>query len=230
MNVKLVQNQSCITELEAGEASHILMIFPPGKSDIPLRGVLDDQLKRRKLELKSLASKPLVADLPTGGKASWVVFDLEKSAFERHTALRKAVLPLLEEHPATLVIAVFGKADERRQAAEAALYVAWLNSAELPSRKKKQDATPLKKIALFGRRDAQGYAGAHALAQGNTLARSLTMLPPNDLTPAIYRDKIRVLATGHGWKRQEYDLKKLRKLGAGAFVAVAQGSEAEDAA
>jgi leucyl aminopeptidase len=38
------------------------------------------------------------------------------------------------------------------------------------------------------------------------------------------------LATQHGWKHEEFDLKKLRKMGAGAFVAVAQGSAEEDAA
>jgi leucyl aminopeptidase len=38
------------------------------------------------------------------------------------------------------------------------------------------------------------------------------------------------LAAEHGWAHEVYDMKKLRKLGAGAFVAVAQGSEIDDAA
>jgi leucyl aminopeptidase len=38
------------------------------------------------------------------------------------------------------------------------------------------------------------------------------------------------LAQANGWKHEEFDMKKLRKMGAGAFVAVAQGSETEDAA
>ena len=56
------------------------------------------------------------------------------------------------------------------------------------------------------------------------------MLPANELTPGLYRERIRKLAKEYGWKCEEYDLKKLRKIGAGAFVAVAQGSSEEDAA
>jgi leucyl aminopeptidase len=40
---------------------------------------------------------------------------------------------------------------------------------------------------------------------------------------------VRELARQRGWRHEEYDVKRLRKMGAGAFVAVAQGS-AEDAA
>jgi leucyl aminopeptidase len=69
-----------------------------------------------------------------------------------------------------------------------------------------------------------------ALAAGNTLCRSLTVTPPNQLTPTLYRKQVRGLAKDNGWKHAEYDMKKLRKLGAGAFVAVGQGSEPEDAA
>ena len=230
MNAKLVQNQGDVTERKAGEASHIMFVLPPAKVDFPMRGVLEDRLKRRRLAYKELAKSPLTADFPLGGKVSWVVLDPQKPLFERHSALRKALQPLLEENPAALVVAVFGSAEERRQAAEAALYAAWLNSAELPSRKKKQDRKPLKKIELFGWDDPDGFAGVRAVAEGNTLARSLTMLPPNDLTPGIYRQKIQALAEAHGWEHEEFDLKQLRKLGAGAFVAVAQGSDAEDAA
>ncbi len=69
-----------------------------------------------------------------------------------------------------------------------------------------------------------------ALARANTLARELTVLPPNELTPATYRQRIRTLAKAQGWKLEEYAFKRLKKLGAGAFCAVAQGSDHEDAA
>jgi leucyl aminopeptidase len=56
------------------------------------------------------------------------------------------------------------------------------------------------------------------------------MLPPNDLTPAIYRKKVATLAKQYGWKHEEFDMPKLKKMGAGAFYAVGQGSEPMDAA
>jgi len=54
--------------------------------------------------------------------------------------------------------------------------------------------------------------------------------PPNELTPTLYRKRIKELAKQNGWQLKEFDLKALRKMGAGAFVAVAQGSHDEDAA
>jgi leucyl aminopeptidase len=56
------------------------------------------------------------------------------------------------------------------------------------------------------------------------------MSPPNALTPELYRGRIKKLARQKGWKLEEFDMKELRKMGAGAFVAVAQGSDPEDAA
>jgi leucyl aminopeptidase len=41
---------------------------------------------------------------------------------------------------------------------------------------------------------------------------------------------VRALAGERGWKIEEYDFKRLKKMGAGAFCAVAQGSGHEDAA
>jgi leucyl aminopeptidase len=58
----------------------------------------------------------------------------------------------------------------------------------------------------------------------------LTVLPPNELTPGNYRKRIAELAKEHGWQRQEFGLAKLAERGAGAFLAVAQGSPTKDAA
>ncbi|MEK9686671.1 MAG: leucyl aminopeptidase family protein, partial [Methylophilaceae bacterium] len=56
------------------------------------------------------------------------------------------------------------------------------------------------------------------------------MTPPNDLTPTHYRREIKKLATKRKWKFKEYNMGQLKKMGAGAFVAVGQGSEPQDAA
>ncbi len=69
-----------------------------------------------------------------------------------------------------------------------------------------------------------------AQAAGNLLCRELTVLPPNELTPGVYRQRVKKLAGENAWKYEEFDMKALRKMGAGAFVSVAQGSDPEDAA
>ena len=77
---------------------------------------------------------------------------------------------------------------------------------------------------------SKAFDDIKAMAAGNLLCRELTVLPPNELTPGQYRARIKKLAQSNGWKHEEFDMKALRKMGAGAFVAVAQGSDPEDAA
>src|SRR3569623_613808 len=52
--------------------------------------------------------------------------------------------------------------------------------------------------------------------------------PPNELTPARYRDRTAARAAEHGWAMRFLDSKTLRRMKAGAFLAVAQGSAAQD--
>jgi leucyl aminopeptidase len=105
-----------------------------------------------------------------------------------------------------------------------------VNGAPLPAHKKKDERKPLQKIALYGFSDSKSFAALKAQAAGNLLCRTLTVLPPNELTPGQYRQRVKELANAQGWQHEEFDLKALRKMGAGAFVAVAQGSHDEDAA
>lgn len=231
MSIKIIKNQNDATDSAVAKFDCVLFVLPAKRPEVVLmQPVFEARLKRRKLKYDELTQTPLCADLPDGGLACWVVLDAEKTAFERLTALRKALSPLLEESPDSLAIILCGAQEQRQQDAEAAVYVAMINAAELPSRKKKNTHKPLKKISLFGWNSADDFENIRARIAGNTLARTLTMLPPNELTPGIYRNKIKALAAEYGFKHEEFDLKQLRKLGAGAFVAVAQGSDVEDAA
>jgi leucyl aminopeptidase len=62
------------------------------------------------------------------------------------------------------------------------------------------------------------------------LARWLSQLPPNVLNPGSYREALATLAKRHGWRMKVHDEAALRRLGAGAFLAVARGSARRDAA
>ena len=197
---------------------------------LPYHAQLKARLKRARTNYADLANRPLSADLPHGEMAVWVVLHAAMSAFERHTALRKALTLLLQDSPEKLIIALYGAEAERAMVAPDALYCAWINGTPLPTRKRNSEARALKKVILYGHAGADDHAIARARAAGNLLARHLTERPANALTPAIYRDCVRDLAKQYGWKYQEYDLDKLRRLGAGAFIAVAQGSDAQDAA
>lgn len=244
MFATLTQNASPLSE--SSKAMHILVVLPKldkssdkrqNKFDFSGKGVLETLLSRRKMQLGEIGDTPAAANFASGALCVWVMVDSSKSIFEQQTAVRKAVQVLLEENPAEIHLAVYGDTDEKRAFAQLAVYAAWINGSVLPMRKtgkKKSGKKPLARLVLHGYKEADteadNFAVLHAKAEGNLLTRELTVLPPNELTPGLYRARVKKLATREGWKYQEFDVKTLRKMGAGAFVAVAQGSDPEDAA
>jgi leucyl aminopeptidase len=213
--------------------TQILFVLPPAKEVSrawPAADVLASLLARKRMKAGELAKSAVSGSLKDGALASWVALDTKRSAFEQHAAVRSAMQPLFAENPTEIALVVCGDEAQRVRAAEVAVYCAWVNGVALPERKKKPARKPLKAIHLYGHSDADGFAALRTRAEGNVLCRELTMLPPNELTPAAYRERIKRLAKEHGWRREEYDYKQLKRMGAGAFCAVAQGSEARDAA
>lgn len=235
MLAKLEQNAALLTAAVLKRTKHALIVLPKASALDGWRGVpgaeaLSATLSRRKKKLADLAKSPVAAELDRSVLASWVMLDPAQSVFEQQTQLRKGLQLLLAEKPEEITIGVFGSAARRRHAAELAVYAAWVNGARLPERKQKSDGAALQLIRLCGYRAQDGFSRSRAVAEGNLLCRSLTVLPPNELTPGAYRKRVAQLARERGWRHEEYDVKRLRKLGAGAFAAVAQGSAKEDAA
>jgi leucyl aminopeptidase len=235
MLANLEQHPGPISDTALAKSSYVLFLLPKVASlrevkAFPGGDVLAAVLERRRLKPADLGDTPVAATLRKGTLASWASVDPGKSVFERQTLVRRAMQTLLDEKPETLSIAVFGSVDERRSSAARAVQCAWLNGPALPARKKKGPPAPLAKIVLHGAALDAALPRLAATAEGNQLCRELTLLPPNELTPGLYRDRVRKLAREHGWEVEEFDLKRLRRMGAGAFVAVAQGSAEEDAA
>ncbi|MDP2760048.1 MAG: leucyl aminopeptidase family protein [Sideroxyarcus sp.] len=228
-------------------SSHLLVLLPKSKTlpkDVPRGELLTAVLKRRSMKADELAKTPVAANAADGTLVAWAMLDFDKDTFALQTQVRKALQLLLDEQPKSIAIAVSGGNAQR--AAELAVYGAWVNGALLPVHKKKDERKALQKIELYGvnvgatsvAKHLRQQAGSHenifdmlkAQAAGNLLCRELTMLPPNELTPGAYRQRVKKLAKTNKWQHEEFNMKVLRKIGAGAFVAVAQGSEFEDAA
>ena len=233
MLASLFQNISPIDQ--SIKASHILVVLPkleklPKKYNIFGEGSLGKLLLRREMKLIDLSCTPVSANLENGELCAWVMMDNSQSVFDQQTCMRKAIKLLLLENPTEIHIAVYGTAHQKKNFSELAVYATWVNGAVLPVRKNKPTRKSLTKISLYGYKDAENFTLQRALAEGNLLARGLTVLPANELTPETYRQQIKKLAENEGWKYEEFDLKKLKEIGAGAFVAVAQGSDSEDAA
>ncbi len=236
MSITLKQNLAIADEKLLISQSHLLFVLPAERpKNLPFSDILDAKLRRTSKKYTDLSKSAVVADLPHGAVASWVVLEDGLSPFKRHTLLRKAIKPLLDEKPKTLAISVFGTEEVRKQSAEDAFYVASVNAAELPQRKgaesqKESQSQVLDVMGVYGWQDVDGFADIQALVAGNVLTRTLTMTPPNELNPTQYCAKIAELAKLNGWQHQVFDMPKLTQMGAGAFVAVGQGSDPQDAA
>jgi len=210
---------------------HLLILLPAGENwfDAPDTVVLQDVLARKGKTGTDLAKQALATELPGGCLAVCLRLDPNRDAFDWHTRLRQALKPLLDEHPAALDISCHGPTDFCARAALAALRVAGLNGGVLPTWKSEKPGTALARITVHGT-SRLSLDPVWAQVEASVLCRHLTLLPPNILTPASYRQAVASLAREEGWKLEEYDIKRLKKLKAGAFLAVARGSGHEDAA
>ncbi len=231
MSLKLSQFSEIGSENTLTSYKHMLFVLTENEAEnIPYNQTLQTKLKRTHNDYKDLCKTPLTTDLPNGGIASFLVLEEKLNNFQRHTLLRKALMPLLDEQPTELAIFVFGDEATRELNACAAYYVATVNAAKLPTRKKEDKFKALESISIHGYKAKHDYAYVNARVAGNTLCRQLTITPPNELTPTIYREKISQLAKEFGWRHEEFDMPKLKQIGAGAFYSVGQGSNPQDAA
>ncbi|RJG10304.1 leucyl aminopeptidase [Pseudomonas cavernicola] len=95
----------------------------------------------------------------------------------------------------------------------------------------KSEALALKKLTLLTEKASQadverGATQAQAIAAGMAFTRDLGNLPPNLCHPSHLAEESKALAKAHkNLKVEVFDEKKLKELGMGAFLAVAQGSE-----
>ena len=236
MSVKLSQFAAICDENMLSSQKHCLFVINDSHKAAPIFGeLLQNKLQRSNGDFDSLNKTPMTLDLPNGGMGVFVTLGSTLTMFQKHTLLRKAIKPLLEENPETLAICLFGDDTTREANACAAFYVASVNAVQLPNHKGAKSKLENKNKALieiniYGYKAEHDYGYVNARVAANTLCRSLTILPPNALTPTIYREKLKQIAKEYGWVWEEFDMPALKKMGAGAFYAVGQGSEPLDAA
>ncbi|NQV85796.1 MAG: leucyl aminopeptidase family protein, partial [Woeseiaceae bacterium] len=154
----------------------------------------------------------------------------DASAYEQLTLGRKLVAAACQQKAGSLGICVIGF-DSARQAmifnnvVAAALAAAF----QLPSYQSKSSPPVIKTLRLLGADKIVDTARTEAEAKGNNLARWLTTMPPNKLDAISYADLVSAMAASGGWAYKRFNTKELTKLGAGAFLAVAQGNDNDSA-
>lgn len=232
MQVKLQQNIATAKKLNLDKISNWIIIFPEDINQYyPYASVFME--RRKATGSKKTDTSPVVCDLPNK-QASHVALACIKediSSFALLTLARK----LVAEHDAyetkEMGVSVAGFDETQTERITEAIIAAILTaSADMPSFKsKKKQSVKLSRIYVYGIKKSHGFKRTFAEAEGNALARSLSMLPSNKLTPSIYLRRVKELARDNKWKLEFYDTKALQKKKAGAFLAVSQGSPTADA-
>jgi leucyl aminopeptidase len=156
--------------------------------------------------------------------------DSEADAFEQLTFARKLVAAATGEKAGCLGIAVLGfDAADEEALCKAAVAAALAASFNLPEFKKETTPARIRSLRIVGASRKYDLSRVTAEARGNNLARWLTALPPNILDASNYAKALEELAGEHGWQYKRYSVRDLEKLGAGAFLAVAQGNDDDSA-
>jgi len=212
----------------------IVIREPEGKRGwphFPYRDVLQKRHQRLRRNADD-GPPPLLTDLPNdrAGRVAMSTIKPDLSTFELLSLARKLVDGHHDYRATELGIAVIGfSAKQSARVAETLLAAALAADAEMPDyHSKRKDHSKLEQVHLYGVPEKYGFERTFAEDEGNALARYLTALPQNELTPALYRKRIAGLAKEFGWKSQFFSINQLEKKKAGAFLAVAQGSPDKD--
>ena len=154
----------------------------------------------------------------------------DASVFEQLTLARKLVASVIAEKAGSLGIAVLGfDTDAAVSIARHVVAAALAGAFRLPAFKREEPQEKVRSIRIVGLSEKVDLDRVRAEADGNNLARWLTAMPPNKLDAEGYADLLRALAKDRGWQYKRYRVKELEKMGAGAFLAVAQGNDDDSA-
>ena len=175
---------------------------------------------------------PVSIDLPNkhSSHVSFTMLSSSNTSFDLLSLSRKLISLHSESRPKEIGVFVAGfSKKESERIIEAIISAILAVCAKMPNFKsKKQSKIPLSKIILCGFKANHRFRKSFAIAEGNALTRSLSMMPSNKLTPTHYLKKIKEIAKENKWKLEFYSESTLRQKKAGAFLAVSQGSPTAD--
>ncbi|MGM9515235.1 leucyl aminopeptidase [Roseateles sp. DB2] len=217
-------NADALIVVIAGEAL-------PAKLDKAVADVAKDAIKLGDFELK--AGKTLLVQRPVGLKAVRLVLAAAgkpslKSAKAAVAAALGQVKVRNAAHAAVIYLGFEGLdevlAEQTVLAASDAVYVYRHTKPSAPA------ASALGKLTLLADKAVAkavklGLDRGQAIAAGVELAKECGNRPGNYATPTFLAEQAKALAKSHGVKVEVLDRKAVEKLGMGAFLAVAQGSD-----
>jgi leucyl aminopeptidase len=157
--------------------------------------------------------------------------DLKSEPIEQLGFARKMVAAATAETAGTVGIWIVGFDDTDQASLVQSLTAAALAAAfVMPAYKSKDTPQKIKRIKVLGLANRLDLVRVVAEAEGNNLARWLTAQPANKLNAETYVGFLKDMAAENDWQYKKYSVRELSKMGAGAFLAVAQGNADDSAA
>lgn len=233
-NVRIEQRRTSLSERLVTSHDAVIVVLdrhqPPARLSALPFGARLMQLHR---QARGRGPVHLLSDRVSPSLTMIVValIDPSASTFELLSAAAKAWKEAAAAAPRKVLIAAPGLDAVHAPRVVEAMTAAVLAGSALLPQAKSRPAPPVavERITLLGEGpfDTRRWL---AEDRGNHLARWLTMLPPNVLNSRGYRRALAMLARRKRWGLRVFDRKALRRLGAGAFLAVARANSNDDAA
>lgn len=232
-NPRIFQTLGRVDTKSLESCDQLLLILPSKPTASLFKQVPEGAKLQSVLRATALDSTPAFVSRLTNKKQTLVIGGLLKksaSAFEQLTLGRKLVAAVADEKAGSLGICVLGfDVAEQTTITNNLLAAALAAAFPLPTYKSKKLPPTIKSLRLVGLLERIDTARTEAEAAGNNLARWLTSMPPNKMDAIQYAELARDVAKARGWTYKRFGTKELTKLGAGAFLAVAQGNDDDSA-
>jgi len=230
----ITQSTEKLAGKQVDRLDHLLVLMPPAPQPSRFRGLPKAGFLRSLLQRSVKAGQALVTTYLDNKRQTAITLAVvdRTEGFELLCLARKLVGETRRIKAAKLGLLVPGFAIEERDRIIAAVVRAAAAAAfALPHFKSERSGgkTGPRSMKLLATDPRVSLESARAGCLGNNIARWLTALPPNKLTAASYRSATRALAEEHGLHYDFFDTDRLERLGAGAFLAVAQGNANRDA-
>lgn len=190
----------------------------------------------KRTEIKAEAGAVLSFDRSASQRASVVLFDSSVSTFKL-LALSKDIVTKLRDLKASTIRLKLSELSANDAKAFVDAFASALKAAEFLAPKyggKDRPAwTPTLDIELTDKSLVKALQEqlnrSMAEADGTNLVRELAMKAGNDLTPKNYVARLKAESSKEGLAFEFYGVKKLQAMKAGAFLAVVQASDEQDA-
>lgn len=230
-NLRIFQKLGRMDAKSVGNCDQLLLILPPKPADSHFRQ-FPEGLKLQQVWRKSIrGANPAFTSRLANKKQTLIIAGTlarDASAFEQ-LSLGRELLAVAEKAGSVGICAIGFDGIEQATLYNNILAAVLAAAFELPSFKKKNMPPTIRSVRLIGAEQQVDTARTEAEARGNNLARWLTTMPPNKMDAVAYAELVRALAKSNGWSYKRFDTRELSKLGAGAFLAVAQGNDDDSA-